>query len=44
MIKSWKHKGLRKYYEKGTTAGIVAPHANQARPVVKRIRFSKLPE
>ncbi|AWK42707.1 MULTISPECIES: type II toxin-antitoxin system RelE/ParE family toxin [Photorhabdus] len=29
MIKSWKHKGLRKYYEKGTTAGIVAHHANR---------------
>ncbi|MBP1039092.1 type II toxin-antitoxin system RelE/ParE family toxin [Serratia fonticola] len=29
MIKTWKHKGLRKYFEKGTTAGIVPHHANR---------------
>lgn len=29
MIKSWKHKGLRKYFEKGNTAGIIVHHANR---------------
>lgn len=29
MIKSWKHKGLRKFFEKGSTAGIVVNHVNR---------------
>lgn len=29
MIKSWKHKGLRKFFESGSTAGIDANHANR---------------
>lgn len=29
MIKSWKHKGLRKFFEIGSTAGIVVNHANR---------------
>lgn len=29
MIKSRKHKGLQKYFEKGNTAGIVVDHANR---------------
>lgn len=27
MIRSWKHKGLRQFYETGSTAGIVPEHA-----------------
>lgn len=28
MIKSWRHKGLKKFYETGSKAGIQAKHAN----------------
>ena len=31
MIKSFKHKGLKKYFEKGSTAGIQASHSNKLR-------------
>jgi proteic killer suppression protein len=31
MIKSFKHKGLKKFYDTGSTAGILAEHANKLR-------------
>lgn len=31
MIKSFRHKGLRKFYETGTTAGIQSTHAKRLR-------------
>jgi proteic killer suppression protein len=31
MIKSFKHKGLRRYYETGSTRGIQANHAKRLR-------------
>ena len=31
MIKSFKHKGLRKYYETGSKVGIQAKHASRLR-------------
>ncbi|ROR13487.1 type II toxin-antitoxin system RelE/ParE family toxin [Erwinia sp. JUb26] len=31
MIKSFRHKGLRQFFEKGTTAGINAQHAGKLR-------------
>lgn len=31
MIKSFKHKGLKKYFESGATKGIQADHANKLR-------------
>lgn len=31
MIKSFKHKGLRRYYETGSTRGIQAEHAKRLR-------------
>jgi proteic killer suppression protein len=31
VIKSFKHKGLRKYYETGSKAGIQAKHASRLR-------------
>ena len=31
MIKSFKHKGLQKYYEKGTVAGIQPSHKQRLR-------------
>lgn len=31
MIKSFKHKGLRRYYETGSTRGVQANHAKRLR-------------
>lgn len=31
MIKSFKHKGIEKFYSKGTTAGIQSKHAKKLR-------------
>jgi len=31
MIKSFKHKGLKKYFETGSTSGIQANHQNKLR-------------
>lgn len=31
MIKSFRHKGLRKFYETGSTAGVQANHAKRLR-------------
>ena len=31
MIKSFRHKGLRRFYETGSTAGIQAAHARRLR-------------
>jgi toxin HigB-1 len=31
MIKSFRHKGLKKFYETGSTSGIQANHANRLR-------------
>lgn len=31
MIKSFRHKGLRRFFESGTTAGIRADHARRLR-------------
>lgn len=29
MIKTWKHKGLRQFFYSGSTAGIIAEHAEK---------------
>ncbi len=31
MVQSFKHKGLRRFYETGTTAGIQSTHKNRLR-------------
>jgi len=31
MIRSFRHKGLRQFFEKGTLSGIQAHHANRLR-------------
>lgn len=37
MIKSWKHKGLQKFYETGNRAGIQAAHARRIEERLKAI-------
>ena len=44
MIKSFKHKGLKKFYETGSTAGIQASHAVKLRLVLKLLDKAISPE
>jgi proteic killer suppression protein len=37
MIKSFQHKGLRKFWETESTAGIQATHATKLRLILQRI-------
>lgn len=37
MIKTFKHKGLKKFFEKGSTAGIQAEHADILRLILMRL-------
>jgi proteic killer suppression protein len=37
MIKSFRHNGLRKYFEKGSKAGILAQHASRLRLMLSRL-------
>jgi len=34
MIKSFQHKGLKRFYETGSTSGIVASHANKLKEIL----------
>ena len=37
MIKSFQHKGLQRYFEKGTKAGISAQHERRLRLILSRL-------
>ncbi|MED5238243.1 MAG: type II toxin-antitoxin system RelE/ParE family toxin [Pseudomonadota bacterium] len=43
MIKSFRHKGLRRFYEKGTTRGIQASHAPKLRRQLARLEVAASP-
>lgn len=40
MIRTIKHKGLKKFYETGTTAGIQAQHVKKIRLILTRLNAS----
>jgi proteic killer suppression protein len=44
VIKSFKHKGLRKYYESGSRAGIQAKHAGRLRLQLAALDTARLVE
>ncbi len=44
MIKSWKHKGLKRFFETGSTSGIQANHANVIRLVLFQLSNAICPE
>jgi proteic killer suppression protein len=44
MIKGFKHKGLEKYFLRGTKAGIQANHANRLRVILGRLHASTTPQ
>lgn len=43
MIQNFRHKGLQKYYETGTKAGIIAEHEKRLRVLLVRLDASKVP-
>jgi len=44
MIVSWKHKGLRAFYETGSTRGINADHAKRLRRVLLILDKAEQPD
>ncbi len=44
MIIGFKHRGLKRFYESGTTRGIQANHANRIRLVLARLNASVSPQ
>ena len=37
MIKSWKHKGLKKFFEQGILSGIRPEHAKKLKIILQRL-------
>lgn len=44
MIRSFKHKGLEKFFLKGTRSGIQAKHASRLRLILGRLNASTSPK
>lgn len=44
MIKSWKHKGLKLFFESGNTSGIQAKHASRSRILLGVLDAAVLPQ
>ncbi len=44
MIKNFKHKGLKKFFQSGSKAGIQATHAHKLRLVLGRLHASSNPQ
>lgn len=44
MIRNFKHKGLKKLYEKGSRQGVRPEHANRLRLILARLDASRSPQ
>lgn len=44
MIKSWKHKGLKIFYETGKKSGIMAIHEKRIKIILQRLDAAIKPE
>ena len=44
MIKSFKHKGLERFYIRGTTAGIKVAHAKRLRLILSNLDQAESPD
>ena len=44
MIKSFKHKGLERFYIRGTTAGIQSVHAKRLRLILSNLDQAESPD
>ncbi len=44
MIKSWRHKGLKLFYDTGSKAKIQAKHASKLHDILQALDFATAPE
>ena len=44
MIKSFKHKGLERFFTKGSTSGIQSVHAKRLRLILGRLHTAAVPQ
>ena len=44
MIKSWRHKGLKLFYDTGSTAKIQKKHASKLHNILQTLDFAAAPE
>ncbi|MGI9293472.1 MAG: type II toxin-antitoxin system RelE/ParE family toxin [Pseudomonadales bacterium] len=44
MIRSFKHKGLERFYARGSTAGIQSVHRNKLRLILGRLNAATTPQ
>lgn len=44
MIKSWRHKGLKSFYETGSKAGIQAKHSKRLTIILQLLSHAKTPK
>ncbi len=44
MVRSFKHKGLEKYFTKGTASGIQSAHSKRLRLILGRLNASTTPQ
>ena len=44
MIKSWKHKGLKTFFDTGKTSGIINAHAKKLKVILQLLNAANKPE
>lgn len=44
MIRSWRHKGLKLFYDTGSTVGIQSKHANKLHDILQALDAATAPE
>ena len=44
MIKTWKHKGLKQFFETGKKSGIIASHEKRLKIILQRLSAAIRPE
>jgi proteic killer suppression protein len=44
MIKTWNHKGLKRFFEEGSKAGIIASHERRIKIILQRLSAATVPE
>ena len=44
MIRSWQHKGLKKFYLSGDKSGIIADHAKRLKVILQLLDVADKPE
>ena len=44
MIRGFKHKGLKRFFETGSVSGIQAPHAKRLRLILGRLHAARQPQ